>query len=87
MARVLVVTRSTVVIHIPCYAIRPAIGFLFLGPFYFLVALLPRVVAPCVAVGFRQLLVHHFCLIFNLLGLTILDIDAPPPQFAGPGAL
>ena len=52
MARVLVVTRFTVVIHVPRYAMRPAVGFWFIGHLPFLVALLPRVVVLCVAVVF-----------------------------------
>ena len=55
----MVVTRSTVVIHVPCYAIQPSVGFLFLVPLSSFVALLLRVVAPCVAVFLGQSLVHH----------------------------
>ena len=39
----LVVTRATVVIHVPCDVVRPAVGFGFFGPLSSLVALLPRV--------------------------------------------
>ena len=59
MDGVLVVTRSTVVIHVPCYAMQPAVGLWFLGPLPFLVALLLQVVVLCVAVVFWQSLVHH----------------------------
>ena len=59
VARVLVVTRATVVIHVPCDAVRPEVGLGFLGPLSSLVALLPRVVAPCVAVCLGKSLVHH----------------------------
>ena len=55
----LVVTRSTVVIHVTCYAMQPAVGFWFLGLLSSLVALLMQVVAPCVAVVLGQSLVHH----------------------------
>ena len=55
----LVVTRSTVVIHVSCNAMRSAVGFWLIVPFPSLVALLPWVVALCVAVVIGQLLVHH----------------------------
>ena len=61
MARLLVVTRATVVIHVPCYAVQPALGLGLLGPLSFLVALLPRVVEPCIAVCLRKSLFHHRC--------------------------
>ena len=56
----MVVTRATVVIHVPCDAMRPAVGLGLLLPLASLVALLPRVVAPCAAVCLREALVHHF---------------------------
>ena len=59
VTRVLVVTRATVVIHVPCDVVQPSVGLGFLGPLSSLVALLPRVVAPCVDVCLGKLLVHH----------------------------
>ena len=59
VACVLVVIRAIVVIHVPCDAVRPAVRFGFFGPFSSLVALFPRVVAPCVSVCLGNLLVHH----------------------------
>ena len=59
VARVLVVTCATVVIHVPCDAVRPAVGLGFIGPISSLVTLLPRFVAPCVAFCIGKLLVHH----------------------------
>ena len=46
----LVVTRATVVIHVPCDAVRPAVGLGLLRLLASLVVVLPRVVAPCAAV-------------------------------------
>ena len=59
MARVLVVTRATVVIHVLCDAVQPAVGLGFLGPLSSLVALLPRLVAPCFAVCLGKSMVHR----------------------------
>ena len=55
----LVVTCANVVINVPCDAMQPALGLGFLGPLSSLVALLPRVVAPGVAVCLGKSLVHH----------------------------
>ena len=60
MARVLVVIRATIVIHVPCDAVRPAVGLGFFGPLSSLVALLLRVVALWGAVCLGKSLVHHF---------------------------
>ena len=59
MVRVLVVTRSTVVIHVPCDSVRPAVGLGFFVPLSSLVALLSRVVALRLAVCLGKSLVHH----------------------------
>ena len=55
----MVVTRFTVVIHVSCNVMQPAVGFCFFVPFPPLVALLPWVVAPRVAFFLGQSLVHH----------------------------
>ena len=50
VARVLIVTRSTVVLHVCCDTVSLAVGFWIFAPFFSLVALLPCNIAPCVVV-------------------------------------
>ena len=46
----LVVARATVVIHVPCDAVRSEVGLGLLRILASLVVLPPRVVAPCAVV-------------------------------------
>ena len=55
----MVVTCATVVIHVTCDALVPAVRFGLFVPLSSLVAILQWVVAPRVAVCLWKLLVHH----------------------------